>query len=187
MNVNRVVVSDKVSCNNGKDWHYIVGYQVDEVLIPLFIKTPKNIFSYGMSQYDKTLPIQCHLVSLRKKSGCLNIKRFGMSLSHSCLKKWWQPIKGEGRYVHSKLNMRKEHMKTNFHGPDVPYDMYCNAMVVLQTTILSTNKVKIIIVRYMLKNVNILMQNNNSATCWVMVMMMMMDFSRCKKKVKRFL
>ena len=51
--VNNVVVSDKVSCNNGKDCRYIVGYQVDGVAIPLFIKTPKNIFSYGVSQYDK--------------------------------------------------------------------------------------------------------------------------------------
>ena len=44
---------DKVSCNNGKDCRYIVGYQVNGALIPLFIKTPKNIFSYGVSQYDK--------------------------------------------------------------------------------------------------------------------------------------
>ena len=53
IDVNKVVTSDKVSCNNGKDCRYIVGYQVDGALIPLFIKTPKNIFSYGVSQYDK--------------------------------------------------------------------------------------------------------------------------------------
>ena len=53
IDINRVVVSGKVSCNNGKDCRYIVGYQVDGALIPLFIKTPKNIFSYGVSQYDK--------------------------------------------------------------------------------------------------------------------------------------
>ena len=47
--VNKVVLSDKVPCNNGKDWWYIVGYQVDgETIISLFIKTPKNIFSYGV-------------------------------------------------------------------------------------------------------------------------------------------
>ena len=51
--VNNVVVSDKVSCNNGKDCRYTVGSQVDGVAIPLFIKTPENIFSYGVSQYDK--------------------------------------------------------------------------------------------------------------------------------------
>ena len=53
IDVNRLVISDKVSCNNGKDCHYIVGYQVDETLIPLFIKTPKNVFNHVVSQYDK--------------------------------------------------------------------------------------------------------------------------------------
>ena len=32
---------------------YIVDHQVDGALMPLFIKTPKNIFSYGMSHNDK--------------------------------------------------------------------------------------------------------------------------------------
>ena len=41
INVNKEVVSDKVQWNNGKDCHYIVSYQVDGALIPLFIKTPK--------------------------------------------------------------------------------------------------------------------------------------------------
>ena len=53
IDVNNVAISDKVSCNNGEDCHYIVGYQVDGALVPLFIKTPKNIVSYGMSQYNK--------------------------------------------------------------------------------------------------------------------------------------
>ena len=53
IHVNKVVVSDKVPCNNGKDCRYIVGNQLDEALIPLFIKTTKNIFSYDVSQYDK--------------------------------------------------------------------------------------------------------------------------------------
>ena len=53
ININKVVVSDKVACNNGKDCDYIVGYQVNEALIPLFIKTSKDIFSYSVSQYDK--------------------------------------------------------------------------------------------------------------------------------------
>ena len=53
IDVNRVVISDKVPCNNGKDCRYIVGNQVDGGLVPLFIKVPRNIFSYGVSQYDK--------------------------------------------------------------------------------------------------------------------------------------
>ena len=53
IDVNKVVLSDKVSCNNGKDCRYIVGYQVDHIIAPLLIKTPKNIFSYVL-QYEKS-------------------------------------------------------------------------------------------------------------------------------------
>ena len=55
IDVNRVVISDKVPCNNGLliDRCYIIGYQVDGGLVPLFIKTLKNIFSYGVLQYNK--------------------------------------------------------------------------------------------------------------------------------------
>ena len=50
IDVNKVVLSDKVSCKNGKGWRYIVDYQVDsETIIPLFIKMSKNIFNYGVS------------------------------------------------------------------------------------------------------------------------------------------
>ena len=90
IDVNRVVVSNEVLCNNGKGCRYIVGYQVDGALIPLFIKTPKNIFSYGVSQYDKNSAYTMSFIVSEKKSGCLNIKRFGMRLSHSYLKKWRQ-------------------------------------------------------------------------------------------------
>ena len=53
IDISKVVVSDKVPCNNGKDCRYIIGYQANEALMPVFIKTPKNIFSYGVSQYSK--------------------------------------------------------------------------------------------------------------------------------------
>ena len=43
-----------------------------------------------------------------------------------------EPIKRKGKYVHGKLKMWKERIKTNFHGQDVPYDMYCHATAVLK-------------------------------------------------------
>ena len=53
MDVNKLVISDKVPCNNGKNCRYILGYQAVGTPAPLFIKTPKNIFRYSVSQYDK--------------------------------------------------------------------------------------------------------------------------------------
>ena len=41
-----------------------------------------------------------------------------------------EPIKG--KYVHGKLKMWKERIKTDFRGRDVPYDMYCNATALLR-------------------------------------------------------
>ena len=43
-----------------------------------------------------------------------------------------EPIKREGRFVNGKLKTWKEHIKTNFHGQDVPYNMHCNATAVLK-------------------------------------------------------
>ena len=88
IDVNKVVVSDKVSWNNGNDCHYIASYQVDGALILLFIKTSKIYLVMACHNTIKTLPIQCHSMSVRKKRGYLNIKRFGMRLSHSYLKSW---------------------------------------------------------------------------------------------------
>ena len=38
----------------------------------------------------------------------------------------------KGKYVYDKLKTWKERIKTNFHGQDVPYDMYDNATTVLK-------------------------------------------------------
>ena len=43
-----------------------------------------------------------------------------------------EPIKGESKYMHDKLKTWKERIKMNFHGKDIPYDMYCNATAVLK-------------------------------------------------------
>ena len=41
-------------------------------------------------------------------------------------------IKREGKYKNGKLKTCKERIKTNFHGQDVPNNMYCNATGVLK-------------------------------------------------------
>ena len=64
IDVNKVVVSDRVSYNKGKDWRYIVGYQ----------NTKKNIFIYDVSQYSNNLSL-CNVIQ------CFRGSRVGASLS----------------------------------------------------------------------------------------------------------
>ena len=133
IDVNKVVVSDKVSCNNGKHCHYIVGYQIDGVPIPLFIKTPRVIFSYGVSQYDKNSAYTMSFIISEEKEWVAQYKKIWNEVESQLFEKMaTEPIKIEGRYVYGKLKTWKERIKTNFHGQDVPYNMYCNATAVLK-------------------------------------------------------
>ena len=134
IDVDKVVASDKVACNNGKDCCYIVGYQVDgETIMPLFIKTPKNILSYGVSKYDKNSAYTMSFnVSVEKRLLSQYKKMWNEVESQLFEKMATEPIKIEGRYVYGKLKTWKERIKTNFHGQDVPYDIHCNATSVLK-------------------------------------------------------
>ena len=133
IDLNKVVVSDKVSCNNGKVYRYIVGYQVDGALIPVFIKTPKNIFSYGVSQYNKNSAYTMSFNASEEEVWETQYKKIWNEVESQLFEKMaTEPIKREGSYVNGKLKTWKERIKTNFHGQDVPYNMYCNATAVLK-------------------------------------------------------
>ena len=131
MNVNKLVIPEKVPCNNGKDCRYIVGYQVDEALIPLFIKTPKNIFSYGVSQYDKNSAYTMSFNVSEEKEWMSQYKKIWNEVGSQLFEKLaTELIKGNN--VRGKLKTWKKDIKTNFHGQIVPCDMYCNATAVLK-------------------------------------------------------
>ena len=104
IDVKKVVVSDKVPCNNGKDCHYIVGYQANEALAPLFIKTPKNIFSYGVSQYDKNSAYTMSFNVSEEKGWVSQCKKIWNDTDSKLFEKMaTEPIKREDRYVNGKL------------------------------------------------------------------------------------
>ena len=93
-----MLVSDKVSCNNGKDCRYIVGYQVDEALIALFISTPKIYLVMACHNTIKTLPIKCYLLSLRKKAGLAQYEKIWNKVESQLFEKLaTETVKGEGK------------------------------------------------------------------------------------------
>ena len=129
--VNKLVISDKASCNNRKDCRYIVGYQVDGVLMPLYSKTPKNVFHYVVSQYDKNSAYTMSFNVSEGKEWTSQYKKIWNEVESQLFEKLaTEPIKG--KYIRGKLKMWKESIKINFHGQDVPHNMYCNATAVLK-------------------------------------------------------
>ena len=47
----KVMLSEPIQC--GKDKRYDIGYETSNGIIPLYIKTPKNVFSNGVMQYNE--------------------------------------------------------------------------------------------------------------------------------------
>ena len=115
INVNKLVISDKVPCNNWKDCRYIVGYQVDGIPIPLFIRTPKNVFSYGVSQYIKNSAYTMSFNVSEEKECVSQYKKIWTEVKSQLFEKLAaEPIKG--KYIHGKLKTWKDRIKINFHG-----------------------------------------------------------------------
>ena len=115
MDVNKLVISDKVPCNNGKDCRYIVGYQGDAALILLFIKTPRDIFSYGVSQFDKNSAYTMSFNVSEEEAWKTQYKKIWNEIKSQLFQKLaTEPIKG--KYVRGKLKTWKKDIKTNFHG-----------------------------------------------------------------------
>ena len=129
IDVNKVMVSDKVSCNNGKDWWYIAVYQVDgETIMLLFIETPKNLFSYETSQYDKSSAYTISFNVSEILAWVLQYKNIWNEVESQLFEKMvTEPMKGESKHVHGKLRTWKERIKINFHGQDISCNRYCNA------------------------------------------------------------
>ena len=123
------------------------------VLIPLFIKTPKNIFSYGDSQYDKNSAYTMPFNVSEEKEWMSQYKKICNEVESQLFEKLaTEPIKG--RCVYGKLKTWKKRIKANFHGQDFPCDMYCNTTAVLKIDSIYKQGKNYHPQTYMLKSVN---------------------------------
>ena len=132
MDINSIVVSDPIPCNDAKDHRYTIGYQTDDSITPLFIKTPKNIYSNGVSQYNKTsswtmgfgLEYHEEWLTRYKKIWSLIEKQIFTSLTKSCVNK--------DVYINPKIKQWNNEITTNFYNKGIPYNQHCEASAVLK-------------------------------------------------------
>ena len=109
IDVNKVVLSDIVSCNNGKDWWDIVGYQDGETIALLFTMTPKNMFSYRASQYDSNSGYQTSFNLSEAPEWVLHYSPISNEVELQLFKKLIiETIKGKSKYMNGKLKTWKE-------------------------------------------------------------------------------
>ena len=74
ISINKVVLSAKVPCSNGKDWWYVVAYQIDGKKLYLCLsRRPKTYLAMACHNTTRTPPTQCHLMFLRHLSECFSL------------------------------------------------------------------------------------------------------------------
>ena len=132
LNIANIVVSDPIT-DSKKGKRYIIGYNIDGKIVALRIKTPKNVYSYGVSQYSETskwcmsFNLEAHnewIVKYRKIWEAVEAQLF------QCLT---TDVVSNCKYINPKLNMYGDKIAVKYHdGKEVPYDKHCKATGLLR-------------------------------------------------------
>ena len=142
IDLDKITVSEGVVANKN-DMQYTIGYEVEPgKVVPLYVKTPRDCSSSGVSRYNKSSPwkmgfnvskdlswieryktIWWRICEFLHAPGCSGFELGGI-LSGNPL--------SNGKYINLKLMIWNDEIKTRFNGWDVPYDKYCDATGVLK-------------------------------------------------------
>ena len=132
LNVDNILVSDPITDNkNGK--RYIIGYNIDGKIVALRIKTPKNIYSYGVSKYTESSK-WCMSFNLETHDDWIeNYKKIWEAVEAQLFQCLTTEVVSKGRYINPKLNMYGDKIAVKYHdGKEVPYDKHCEATGLLR-------------------------------------------------------
>jgi len=132
---NVIVDLDKITLSEGAiankaDTRFTIGYEVEPgKVIPLYIKTPKNCWSSGVSRYNEN---SAWKMGFKVSEDPTWMKRYEM-IWEKVSELVGHRLHGDPttEWINPKLITRGEDIKTRFSG-DIPYDTYCDAKGVLK-------------------------------------------------------
>ena len=132
LNIDNILVSDPIT-DNKKGKRYIIGYNIDGKIVALRIKTPKNVYSYGVSQYSETSK-WCMSFNLESHNEWLEkYKKIWGVVEAQLVQCLTTEVVSKGKYINLKLNMYGDKIAVKYHdGKEVPYDKHCEATGLLR-------------------------------------------------------
>ena len=133
LNIANIVVSDPITDNNKNGKRYIIGYNIDGKIVALRIKTPKNVYSYGVSQYSETSK-WCMSFNLEPHSEWLvKYRKIWEAVEAQLFQCLTTDVVSNCKYINPKLNMYGYKIAVKYHdGKEVPYDKHCEATGLLR-------------------------------------------------------
>ena len=131
LNIDNILVSDPI-LDNKKGKRYIIGYNIEGKIVALRIKTPKNVYSYGVSQYSETSK-WCMSFNLEGHGEWIEkYKKIWEAVEAQLLQSLTTEVVNKGKYINPKLNMYGDRVVVQYHGKEVPYDKHCEATGLLR-------------------------------------------------------
>ena len=132
LNIANIVVSDPIT-DNKKGKRYIIGYNIEGKIVALRIKTPKNVYSYGVSKYTESSK-WCMSFNLETHDEWMeNYKKIWEAVEAQLFQCLTTEVVSKGRYINPKLNMYGDKIAVKYHdGKEVPYDKHCEATGLLR-------------------------------------------------------
>ena len=132
LNIANIVVSDPIT-DNKKGKRYIIGYNIDGKIVALRIKTPKNVYSYGVSKYTESSK-WCMSFNLETHNEWMeNYRKIWEAVEAQLFQCLTTQVVSKGRYINPKLNMYGDKIAVKYHdGKEVPYDKHCEATGLLR-------------------------------------------------------
>ena len=132
LNIDNIVISDPI-VDNKKGKRYIVGYNINGKIIALRIKTPKNVYSSGVSKYTETSK-WCMCFNLEGHNEWIKkYEKIWAAVEAQLFQSLTTEVINKGKYINPKLNMYGDRVAVKYHdGKDVPYGKHCEATAILR-------------------------------------------------------
>ena len=98
----------------GKISAYTVEYENGDEIVPLYIKTPPKVFSYGVSQYSKNSAWKMGFNLKDHEEWVNDYRKIWKAVEEQLFVTFTsEPLK-EGCYLNAKLNVYKDKIRTRF-------------------------------------------------------------------------
>ena len=114
------------------DSRYMVGYTIDGKIVALRVKTPKNIFSFGVSQYNVGSPWNMGFNLEGHEDWLEKYRKIWVAVEEQVFQTFTKDPINKERYINPKLKEYNGQITTKYHGRDVPYGKCCDARGVLR-------------------------------------------------------
>ena len=112
LNIDNILVSDPI-LDNKKGKRYIIGYNIEGKIVALRIKTPKNVYSYGVSQYSETSK-WCMSFNLEGHDEWIE-KYKREAVEAQLFQSLTTEVVNKGKYINPKLNMYGDKIAVKYH------------------------------------------------------------------------